>query len=56
MLRLPRELLLPGETRTPRQLFVFATAVLTQHLAWRAVQAEHNRRTVPDDFSLVDAV
>ena len=54
MLRIPREVLLPGETRTPRQLFVFATAVLTQHLSWRSVQAEHHRRMIPDDFSLVD--
>ena len=54
MLRIPREVLLPGETRTPRQLFVFAAAVLTQHLAWRTVQAEHHRRVLPDNFSLVD--
>jgi hypothetical protein len=54
LLRIPREVLLPDETRIPRQLFVFATAILTQHLAWRAIQAEHDRRNVPDDFILVD--
>jgi len=54
MLRIPNDVLRPGSTRTPRQLFVFATAILTQHMAWRAVQAESSRRTVPDDFSLID--
>jgi DNA-binding MltR family transcriptional regulator len=55
MLRIPRDVLLPGETRTPRQLFVFATAILTQHMAWRAVQAANKRCQVPEDFMLVDA-
>ena len=54
MLRIPREVLLPGETHTPRQLFVFATAILTQHLAWRAVEAETRRCIAPADFMLVD--
>ena len=54
-LRTPREVLLPGETRTPRQLFVFATALLTQQLAWRALQAEQKRCQIPEDFMLVQA-
>jgi DNA-binding MltR family transcriptional regulator len=54
MLRIPREVLLPGESHTPRQLFVFATAMLTQHLAWRSVEAESKRCIAPDDFMLVD--
>jgi len=51
---IPRDVLLPGETRTPRQLFVFATAILTQHMALRVVQAESKRCQVPEDFMLVD--
>ncbi len=54
MLRIPRDVLLPGETRLPRQLFVFATAILTQHLACRAELAEKRRCVVPEDFILVD--
>ena len=54
MLRIPRDVLLPGEDHSPRQLFVFATAMLTQHLAWRAVEAERKRCIAPDDFMLVD--
>lgn len=55
MLRIPRDVLLPGETRTPRQLFVFATAILTQHMAWRAMQAVGKRCQVPEDFMLINA-
>jgi hypothetical protein len=54
-LRIPRQVLLPGETHIPRQLFVFATAILTQQLAWRAQQAEKKRCKVPEDFMLIDA-
>ncbi len=53
-LRIPRDVLLPGETRIPRQIFVFAAAILTQHLACRAELAEKRRCTVPEDFILVD--
>jgi hypothetical protein len=53
-LRIPRQVLLPAETHTPRQLFVFATAILTQQLAWRAEQAEKKRCKVPEDFMLID--
>jgi hypothetical protein len=53
-LRLPREVQLPGETRIPRQLFIFATAMLTQHLAWRTAQAEKNRRQIPETLMLID--
>lgn len=53
-LRIPRDVLLPGETRTPRQLFVFASAILTQHLAYRAELAEKRRCMVPEDFVLVE--
>ena len=54
MLKIPRALLLPGETRTPRRLFVFASTILTQHLALRSTQAAHERRAVPDEFMLID--
>ena len=54
-LRIPREVLLPGETRSPRQLFVFATAILTQQLSWRAEQASKKRCQGPEDFMLIHA-
>jgi len=53
-LRSPREFLLEGEVRAPRQLFVFATALLTQQIAWRALQAEQKRCQVPEDFMLTN--
>lgn len=53
-LRLPREMQTPGETRVPRQLFIFATAMLTQHLIWRTAQAEQNRRRTPEILMLID--
>lgn len=53
-LKLPREVLLPGETQTPRRLFVFVNAFLTQQLMLRAAQAREERRTPRDSFMLVD--
>ncbi|HIE57087.1 MAG TPA: hypothetical protein EYP88_02470 [Anaerolineales bacterium] len=53
-LRIPREVQLPGETRIPRQLFVFSTAILTQHLAWRTAQAAKERREIPETLLLID--
>ena len=52
--KLPREVLLPGETRTPRHLFVFTSTILTQHLAMRTEQASRERRSPPDEFMLID--
>jgi len=54
MLRIPNHVLLPGVTRTPRQLFVFASAILTQHLACRADDAAKKRCVIPDEYLLVD--
>ena len=54
MLRIPRDVLLPGEAHEPRQFFVFATAILTQHLAWRAAETENKRCVKPSDLLLVD--
>lgn len=54
MLKIPRALLLPGETRTPRRLFVFASTILTQHLALRSAHAANERRVAPDEFMLID--
>jgi hypothetical protein len=54
MLRVPRDVLLPGVTRDPRQLFVFASAILTQHLACRAEAAVQKRCKTPDEYFLVD--
>jgi hypothetical protein len=54
MLRIPRDALLPGVTRSPRQLYLFAAAILTQHLACRADEAAKKRCRVPDEYFLVD--
>ena len=53
-LKLPREILLPGETQTPRRLFVFVNAFLTQQFTLRTVQAVREKRTPRDSFMLVD--
>ena len=54
MLRIPRDVLLPGGTQSPRQFFIFATAILTHHLAWRAGEAENKRCVKPADLLLVN--
>ena len=53
-LRIPREVLLPDETPTPRRLFEFATALIAGQLMVRTAQAEIERRTPPENFMLVD--
>jgi DNA-binding MltR family transcriptional regulator len=53
-LKIPRDMLLPGETRTPRHLFVFTSTILSQHLALRTQMAENERRKTPDEFILVE--
>ncbi|MFQ5615730.1 MAG: MltR family transcriptional regulator [Anaerolineales bacterium] len=53
VLHLPEQALLSDERRTPRSLFVFATALLVQQLALRIRQAEVMRRHVPGGFSLI---
>jgi len=53
-LKIPREVLLPDETLTPRQLFEFAAALLAGQLVVRAGQAENERRAAPENFILVD--
>lgn len=54
LLKLPREVLLPEETPTPRRIFVFAIALLVGQLTLRADQAERERRTPPESFMLID--
>ena len=51
-LRLPRKILLSGQTMTPRKLFVFATALLVRQLTLRIEQAARMRRRSADEFSL----
>ncbi len=53
-LKIPREVLLPEETLTPRRLFVFATAFLAQQFMLRASQAAQEKRSLRDDFVLID--
>jgi DNA-binding MltR family transcriptional regulator len=55
MLRIPRDVLSPGVTRTPRQLYLFASAILTQHLVCRVDAAAQKRCQIPDEYFLVDA-
>jgi DNA-binding MltR family transcriptional regulator len=52
--KIPREMLLPGETRIPRRLFVFTSTFLTQHLALRSEFASKERRRTPDEFMIID--
>lgn len=54
-LKIPRKFLLPGETRTPRDLFVFTSTILAQHLALRSAPASNKRCAPPDEFMMVDA-
>jgi mannitol operon repressor len=53
-LQLPNSLLVPGESRSPRRLFVFAVALLTRHLAKRIEQAETDRRRPAGPFQMVE--
>ena len=53
-LKIPREVLLPGETLTPRRLFVFATAFLAHQFMLRTSQAAQEKRVLRDDFVLID--
>ncbi|MBN1666532.1 MAG: hypothetical protein JW862_05570 [Anaerolineales bacterium] len=54
-LKIPRSILESPLEQTPRQLFIFAVALLAQQLAFRAEQAAKDRRGLPDEFMLVDA-
>ncbi len=54
-LRLPNKILLAGENRTPRRMFVFTIALLIRLLALRTDAAERVRRQSPDPFTLIEA-
>lgn len=49
----PGRVQLPGEQRSSRSAFVFATALLAQTLSLRALEAEARRRTVPREYEFV---
>jgi hypothetical protein len=53
-MRLPNRILLSGEMRTPRRMFVFTTALLMRQLAQRIEMAERERREPPPPFSLIE--
>ena len=53
-MRLPNRILLSGEMRTPRRMFVFTTALLLRQLAQRIEMAERERREPPPPFSLIE--
>ena len=53
-LRIPDEVILQEENPTPRRLFVFGTAILAQQLMFRANEANDEKRTLRDNFILVN--
>lgn len=52
--RIPREVLHPNDTPSPRRLFVFTSAVLVRHLMSRIEEAELKRRTSPPPYELYE--
>jgi flagellar biosynthesis regulator FlbT len=55
MLKLPREVLLPDQTTTPRRFFIFANTLLLQQIVFRTRKIENQRRKPPEDFILMNA-
>jgi DNA-binding MltR family transcriptional regulator len=53
-MRLPNRILLSGEMRTPRRVFVFTTALLLRQLSLRIDMAAAERREPPPPFSLIE--
>lgn len=53
-LKMPLRLMYNGDNHTERRLFVFTSAMLVHLLSIRIQQAEENRRTVPQEFSLIE--
>jgi DNA-binding MltR family transcriptional regulator len=53
-LKIPDEVILQEEEPSPRRLFVFGTAILAQQLMYRANQANEEKRTLRDNFILVN--
>jgi len=53
-MRLPNRILLSGEMRTPRRMFVFTTALLLRQLSLRIGMAEKERREPPPPFALIE--
>jgi DNA-binding MltR family transcriptional regulator len=49
-LQLPKTVMISQGRRTPRELFAFATALLSQQLAQRCDMAEAGRRGSPDEL------
>ena len=54
-LKIPRNILGNTDSQTPRELFVFTIAILAQQLGLRAEMASKARRSLPDEFILIDA-
>ena len=53
-LKIPDEVILREENPSPRRLFVFGTAILAQQLMYRANEANDEKRTLRDNFILVN--
>ncbi|MEA3350088.1 MAG: MltR family transcriptional regulator [Chloroflexota bacterium] len=54
VLKMPRDVLLPDRTTTPRRLFLFATTLLLKQIIFRSKQAEQQRRKPPENFMLLN--
>jgi DNA-binding MltR family transcriptional regulator len=53
-LKIPDEVILQDEDPSPRRLFVFGTAILAQQLLYRANEAYKEKRSLRDNFILVN--
>ncbi len=53
-LKIPDEVILQEEEPSPRRLFVFGVAILAQQLMYRANEAYNEKRTLRDNFILVN--
>jgi DNA-binding MltR family transcriptional regulator len=53
-LKIPDEVILQDENPSSRHLFVFGTAILAQQLMYRANEANDEKRTLRDNFILVN--
>jgi len=53
-LKIPDEVILQEENPSPRGLFVFGTAILAQQLMYRANEAANEKRSLRDNFILVN--
>lgn len=51
---LPTKIMLAGETRNPREMYVFTVALMLRQLDRRIYSANRQRRRSPEPFSLIE--